>query len=50
MIHLTRYYMYQSVCSCLEQNDLFPIKGKILGVSGIKNFYPFINREHVELI
>ena len=42
--------MYQTISSCLKQNDLFPINGKILGVSGIKNFYPFIDRQNVELI
>ena len=50
MRHLTRNYMYESIYSCLKQNDLFPIKGKILGISGIKNFYPFIDMRNIELI
>lgn len=38
-MHLTRYYMYKRIKTCFD--DL--IKGKILGISGIHNFYPFID-------
>lgn len=37
--------MYKRIKECLNE----PIKGKVLGISGIKNFYSFINMEESEL-
>ena len=45
-MHLTRYYMYRRIKECLRE----PIKGKILGISGIENFYPFIDMRNAEVI
>lgn len=45
-MHLTRYYMYTSIRDALKQ----PLKGMILGISGIKNFYPLIDMENSKLI
>ncbi len=45
MPHLTRYNMYKQIKECLIRNKLFPIKGDILGISGIANFYPYINKK-----
>lgn len=50
MAHLTRYYMYKRIMECLKIKDLFPIRGKILGISGIKHFHQFMDHKHVELI
>jgi SAM-dependent methyltransferase len=44
MTHLTRYMMYNQI-----KEAVYPIKGKILGISGINNFYPFIDREKSEI-
>jgi SAM-dependent methyltransferase len=46
MVHLTRYYMYKRISECFQER----INGKILGISGIKNFYPLINMKHSEVI
>lgn len=40
MAHFTRYYMYRKIKEYFKQ----PIEGKILGISGIKNFYPLISK------
>lgn len=45
MAHLTRYYMYEKIRKCFKK----PIKGKILGISGIKNFYSLIDMGNSEL-
>ncbi|MGB9694176.1 MAG: class I SAM-dependent methyltransferase, partial [Fervidobacterium sp.] len=45
MAHLTRYYMYNRIRECLEKNKLFPLDGKILGISGIDNFRPLISKK-----
>ncbi len=50
MAHLTRYYMYKRIRECLKENNYLPIRRKILGISGIKNFYSLIDRENSELI
>lgn len=50
MTHLTRYYMYKRIKNCLVENDYFPMEEKILGISGINNFYPFINMQNVKLL
>ena len=41
-MNLTRYYMYKKIAECFKK----PMAGKILGISGIENFYPIINKEH----
>jgi SAM-dependent methyltransferase len=43
MPHLTRQNMYKQIKECLIKNQLFPMKGNILGISGINQFYPFID-------
>jgi ubiquinone/menaquinone biosynthesis C-methylase UbiE len=43
MTHLTRYTMYKQIKERLIQNHFFPLKGSILGISGIDNFHPFID-------
>jgi SAM-dependent methyltransferase len=35
--------MYKKIKECLIDNQLFPLKGNILGISGIDQFYPFID-------
>ncbi len=45
MEHLTRFYMYKRISEYSKE----PMKGKILGISGIRNFYPFINMKDAEL-
>jgi len=45
-MHLTRYYMYKRISQCFKE----PIKGEILGISGIKNFYPLIDMENAKLV
>ena len=44
-MHLTRYYMYKKISEYFKE----PVKGEILGISGIKNFYSFINIKDAEL-
>lgn len=44
-MHLTRYYMYERIKDCFNE----PIKGEILGISGINNFYPLIDPQHSEI-
>lgn len=46
MVHLTRYYMYKRIKECFKEL----INGKILGISGIKNFYPSIDMKNAEVI
>jgi len=36
--------MYERIKKCLKQNNYVPMEGKILGISGIENFYPLISR------
>ncbi len=43
-MHLTRYYMYNRIRECFSS----PMEGRILGISGIENFYPLINRQIAE--
>ena len=40
MAHLTRYYMYKKLREFFKE----PMDGKILGISGIKNFRPLISK------
>ena len=44
MVHLTRYRMYKEIKQCLERNNLLPLYGKILGISGIENFRSWISK------
>lgn len=41
--------MYKRVEECLTENNYLPMKGEILGISGIKNFYSLINMEESKL-
>jgi ubiquinone/menaquinone biosynthesis C-methylase UbiE len=41
--------MYTAIISCLKRNNLLPITGKILGISGIDNFYILIDRTNAQL-
>jgi len=41
MAHLTRYYMYKKLKEYFKE----PMDGKILGISGIKNFLPLISKK-----
>lgn len=45
-MHLTRYTMYKKFGEFFKKK----IHGKILGISGISNFYPFIDMENTECI
>jgi SAM-dependent methyltransferase len=38
-MHLTRYHMFNRIKHCFD----YSIKGHILGISGISNFYPLID-------
>lgn len=38
--------MYNRIKQCFRE----PVKGKILGISGIKNFYSFIDMRHAEIV
>ena len=49
MKSLTRYCMYKRIEQSLKQNNCLPLGKKILGISGISNFYPFIDTAHAEL-
>ena len=40
MPHLTRYYMYRQLREYFKE----PMSGKILGISGIAEFHPLINK------
>ena len=44
-MHLTRYYMYKRIKECFRE----PIKGKILGISGIQNFYTLFDNKNAEI-
>ena len=44
-MHLTRYFMYKRISQYFKE----PMKGKILGISGINNFYPLIDMKNTEL-
>ncbi len=44
-MRLTRYCMYKKI----EANFKEPMRGKILGVSGIHNFYPLIDKDSSKL-
>jgi SAM-dependent methyltransferase len=48
-MHLTRHYMHKAIRSCLEEHRLLPIRGEVLGISGINHFYPLIDFEHARL-
>jgi len=50
MKNLTRFSMYKRIGECLKRNKCLPLQNKILGISGINNFYPFIDTENSELI
>lgn len=41
--------MYKRIRECFNENDCLPIKGKVLGISGINNFHQFIDIKNVEL-
>ena len=41
MTHMTRYYMYKKIRDYFRQ----PMKGKILGISGIEYFLPLISKD-----
>jgi len=41
--------MYKRIKESLKENNCFPMKGKILGISGIKNFYPLIDMQNTKL-
>jgi ubiquinone/menaquinone biosynthesis C-methylase UbiE len=45
-MNLTRYYMYKNIFSFFKE----PLKGKILGVSGIDNFSSIIDSNNSEII
>lgn len=45
MVNLTRYYMYKKIRGYFKES----IKGNILGISGIENFYFLIEKENSEL-
>jgi len=45
-VHLTRYYMYQQIGSAIGHR----LQGSILGISGIENFYPLIDRAAARLV
>ena len=47
MTHLTRHYMYNHIGNCLRRHNLLPLTGKILGISGIKNFQGFMSVKNV---
>ncbi|UCG54657.1 MAG: class I SAM-dependent methyltransferase, partial [Dehalococcoidia bacterium] len=49
MTHLTRHYMYNHIRTCLDQHKLLPITGNILGISGITNFYNFMDMKRILL-
>lgn len=42
--HLTRYKMYKEIKECLINNNKFPIKGNVLGISGIEYFLDYIDK------
>ena len=42
--------MYNQIKSCLEQNHLLPIKGEVLAVSGMGNFYSLVDTENAQII
>jgi len=46
-MHLTRYCMYQRIQAVLQGRQL---TGRILGISGIKNFYPMIDWNNSHLV
>lgn len=41
--------MYKRIEECLKANNCIPMSGAILGISGVKNFYPLIDRETSKL-
>lgn len=45
MTHLTRYFMYKKINGYFKK----PLKGKILGISGISNLYSLIDMTNAEL-
>lgn len=45
MAHLTRYCMYKRIRENLE----LPMTGKILGISGVRSFYPFMDMKNCEI-
>lgn len=45
-MHLTRYSMYRQIGEAIQHR----LNGRILGISGIKNFYPWIDRATSEVV
>lgn len=45
-MHLTRYYMYRRIQSCLST----PIRGRVLGISGIKHIRSLIDERKCEIL
>lgn len=41
--------MYKQIKECFKENGHLPMKGKILGISGINNFYPFLDMKNAKL-
>jgi SAM-dependent methyltransferase len=44
MTHLTRYNMYKQIEQCLKENDLLPLEGKVLGITGVQAFRPLLSK------
>ena len=42
--------MYNSIYSCLNRHNLLPLTGKILGISGITNFYNLVDPKNSNTI
>jgi ubiquinone/menaquinone biosynthesis C-methylase UbiE len=42
--------MYNMIITNLDRNNLLPLKGKILGISGITNFNSLIDKKQSEII
>lgn len=45
----SRYSMYKSIEKTLKENGLFPMQGKILGISGIDSFKDFIDKNNAAI-
>jgi SAM-dependent methyltransferase len=42
--------MYHTIKKCLLKNDIFPLSGNILGISGIDHFYDMIDKSNSVII